>query len=234
MTASQTNPTQRTLEIDLKAEKNRALGELVGAVAHELNSPLTGILVFAEALHRHLEEGSELKDQASEVVESAQRCRAIIQRILRVAQRSRNTGSRMTPDPAKLMRDVHLLLAHKAEMSRVHFEVECSSELQAVAVDVADLELILVDLLLRAITANAGSGDKLILKAKNTERCVSVEIVSKGKCFFPDEITQRPEILLYQRCLDESKARLSFEEAPGGESKARMVLPIGSQGEGDV
>ena len=55
----------------VQESKRAAVGDLAGAIAHELNSPMTSIMVFSESLARKTADGSELNDNALEINEAA-------------------------------------------------------------------------------------------------------------------------------------------------------------------
>ena len=68
-------------------EKVAAIGELAGCVAHELNNPLTGILMFSQVLSREADMGAEeVQSLAGEIESAADRCKHIVQALLDFAR----------------------------------------------------------------------------------------------------------------------------------------------------
>ncbi len=63
-----------------------AVGELAGAVAHEVNNPLTGILGFSELLLGGLPEGDPRRVEAQMIRDEAIRARSIIRALLELAR----------------------------------------------------------------------------------------------------------------------------------------------------
>jgi two-component system NtrC family sensor kinase len=72
----------------IRSEKLSSVGVLAAGVAHELNNPLTGIVSFAHLVSKRLPEGSPEKEDVQVIVEQAQRCAAIIRRVIRTRCRS--------------------------------------------------------------------------------------------------------------------------------------------------
>lgn len=71
----------------LAPEKAALAARMAAGLAHELNNPLTGILIHAELLSRDLglEEGS--RQAAEEILEHAERCRRVVASLLHMARR---------------------------------------------------------------------------------------------------------------------------------------------------
>jgi len=135
------------------AGKTSAVGRLAGPIAHQLNSPLTSILVFAEALlHKTAAEG-ELHQHAAEIVEAAQRCRVLLHGLLRFARRPRAAPPDGVP-LAAVIADLLPLLQHRLDLAAITVAVELPDDLPAVAAPRSDLEQVLVELLTNAIDAS--------------------------------------------------------------------------------
>jgi two-component system, NtrC family, sensor kinase len=70
----------------LQTEKLASIGLLAGGVAHEINNPLGGIIIFSQMLMRELpREGNHYTD-AEEIFNAAQRCKAIVENLLDFAR----------------------------------------------------------------------------------------------------------------------------------------------------
>lgn len=148
----------------VRESKRAAVGDLAGAIAHELNSPMTSIMVFSEALARKTAEGSELNDNALEINEAARRCRRLIQGLLRFARRPRSvemSGHSL----GQIVDEIRPLLEHRLAVAGVTLDYELPPSLPALLVHVSDLEHVFVDLLVNALEA-CSSGDRIVLRAR--------------------------------------------------------------------
>lgn len=70
-----------------RAEKMEAVGALAGGVAHDLNNVLGVLVGFSELMLMDLPEGSRLRRQAMNILQSSQRGAAIIQDLLTLTRR---------------------------------------------------------------------------------------------------------------------------------------------------
>ncbi|SMF38212.1 two-component system sensor histidine kinase NtrB [Pseudobacteriovorax antillogorgiicola] len=70
----------------LQSEKLASIGLLAGGIAHEINNPLGGILVFSQLLSREIDKDSPLKEYAVEIESAAQRCKSIVENLLDFAR----------------------------------------------------------------------------------------------------------------------------------------------------
>jgi nitrogen-specific signal transduction histidine kinase len=80
---------ERTLTEKILAKEQVAeLGILVGSVAHEINNPIGGILAIGQILLKDLDTGSPLHADVDNIVQSADRCRRIIQTMLSLVRKA--------------------------------------------------------------------------------------------------------------------------------------------------
>jgi two-component system NtrC family sensor kinase len=68
-------------------EKLASIGLLAGGIAHELNNPLAGILLFAQMLLRNMDQSSEHYQDVVEIESAAKRCKTIVESLLDFARK---------------------------------------------------------------------------------------------------------------------------------------------------
>lgn len=158
-----------------RADKTSAVGKLAGAIVHQLNSPMTSILVFGEALLHKTSDDDELHQHAAEVVEAAQRCRQLLQGLLRFARRPRAAEAGGVP-LAAVIAEVLPLVQHRLELAGIALALDLPTDLPAVRAPRSDLEHVLVDLLTNAIDA-CPSAATIRLSARHQAAAGMVELV---------------------------------------------------------
>ena len=62
----------------IQTEKIASLGRLSAGVAHEINNPLAGILIYAELLQRSMKEDAPERQQIDEIITQTLRCKQIV------------------------------------------------------------------------------------------------------------------------------------------------------------
>ncbi|MGE0172419.1 MAG: nitrogen regulation protein NR(II) [Oligoflexales bacterium] len=70
----------------LQSEKLASIGLLAGGIAHEINNPLGGILIFSQMLLRELDKNSSHYQDVVEIENATQRCKQIVESLLDFAR----------------------------------------------------------------------------------------------------------------------------------------------------
>ncbi len=80
---------KRMREQQLHSEKLASVGSLVGGIAHELNNPLTAVIGYAQLLTSSRKEDPDLAKKFKMIDDSAQRCKRIIDNLLKFARQTK-------------------------------------------------------------------------------------------------------------------------------------------------
>ena len=81
-------------QLALQTEKLSALGRMAAGIAHEINNPLAGILLFSTNMLKKSPETGPIREGLDVIIHETQRCKAIIQDLLEF---SRDKDPRKTP-----------------------------------------------------------------------------------------------------------------------------------------
>jgi two-component system, NtrC family, sensor kinase len=181
---------QRTQEVTqmqaqlIRSEKLASLGELVAGIAHEINNPLTGILVFSSLVHASPKLDESLRNDLNTVMRETKRCADIVKGLLEFARVS-------TPQkglcPLNEISDAALaLIEHQILFQDVKVERRYATNLPLLLVDPNQVEQVLVNMFLNAGHAMLGEGVLKIETGANVdEESVFIRISDNG-CGIPE------------------------------------------------
>ena len=136
------------------------LGELSGALAHELNQPLTAILSNAQAAQRFMSRQpvdlDEVREILADIVEEDKRAGEIIRRLRRLFDK--NEAARQPVAVDELVAGVARILRNDLINHGVTLALEPMPQPAWVSADQVQLQQVLINLLMNACDAMAASG----------------------------------------------------------------------------
>jgi PAS domain S-box-containing protein len=172
-----------------RTEKLAALGQLAAGVAHEINNPLGGILVYSYLLLEDLEPSRPERAQVEKIVREATRCKEIIQGLLEF---SRYMPSRMVPlNVNEVLTEVFSLLEDHLVFQDVQLRQELTADLPPILGDKSKLEQVFINLLMNSgesmqgqgrltvATTTAPGGEKVLLRFTDTGPGIPPQYLSR-------------------------------------------------------
>ena len=140
------------LEQAIRQDRMVAMGELVGGVAHEVNSPLTSILAYAQVLERGV--GGEDATRALETISrEAKRASRIVGKLLAFGRQGH--AERIPSDVNQALRDTIDLRRYALRMQEIKLSVSLMADPPFVIADPFQLQQVFINLLSNAEQAVA-------------------------------------------------------------------------------
>jgi two-component system, NtrC family, sensor kinase len=176
---------QEILKRTARAEKLASLGQLAAGVAHEINNPLTGILLYANLmLERHKEDDPQ-REELKCVIEDTNRCRDIVKGLLAYSrQASPNREGFQLNDLVEqglgLIRDQRLFL-------QVEIIKKLSDDAMLIHADMNQLCQVVINLVMNALDAMKMQGFLTLRTYRNEAAGLAFLEVSDTGCGIPME-----------------------------------------------
>ncbi|MDP3016758.1 MAG: histidine kinase dimerization/phospho-acceptor domain-containing protein, partial [Deltaproteobacteria bacterium] len=131
-------------QLALQTEKLAAQGRMAAGIAHEINNPLAGILLFSSNLLKKAPEEGPFREGLEIIVQETLRCKAIIQELLEFS-RSSVPKTALVDVNNVIMRAIHLL-ENEFRLRHIRLEVDLSKQLPEILINENQIEQILVNL----------------------------------------------------------------------------------------
>ncbi len=149
--------TRVELETQLKLrEKMASLGLLAAGVAHEVNTPLTGISSFTQMLQDQTSDDDPRAKLLAKIERQTERASKIVNNLLNFARQGRVSFVPVRVND--VVRDVLSLLEHQLTRTRVKVRLELGDDVPEVMGDENKLQQVFLNLILNAQDAMASGG----------------------------------------------------------------------------
>jgi C4-dicarboxylate-specific signal transduction histidine kinase len=169
------------------------LGELSGALAHELNQPLSAILSNAQAAQRYLARDPPQLDRVTEIlsdiVKSDKRAGAVITRLRSLLRKEE--AQHQPVDMNEVVQEVLALMRSDFLDRQVSVRTELAAQLPAVSGDRVQLQQVLLNLLINGCDAMAGSKARRDLVVRSEIASggnVMVSVADRGTGIAPEDV----------------------------------------------
>ncbi len=164
-------------------EKMSALGRMAAGVAHEINNPLTGILLFSSNMIKKVPSGGYLEKGLNTIIRETQRCKTIIQGLLEFA---RHKEPHKTPACINsVLTRAMGVLENQFYLRHVTVKRHLAQEMPSLMLDENQIEQVFINILLNALNAVEEFGRITVHSAVDpAKNCIRVEIADNG-CGIP-------------------------------------------------
>ena len=163
----------------VQSEKMASVGKLAAGVAHEINNPLGGILIYASLMLEDMTEEDPRRSDIQRIVQETTRCKEIVKSLLEFGHQS---GPKLEPvDINRTIVDGLFFLENQAIFHNIEIVKDLDSLLPRVMGNASQLKQVFMNMVVNAADAMAGKG-KLIIKThlSKDKSLVNVEFSDTG------------------------------------------------------
>jgi len=162
-----------------ETKKLATLGQLAAGIAHEINNPLGGIVMYSHILKEELRR-PENRDTVEKIAKESDRCKRIVKGLLDFARQTK--PERTESNLNHVIDEVIALLEHQAIFHNIDIVKEHSPGLPLVDVDVAQMQEVFMNIILNAAQAMEGKGTlTTVTRISDDKNSVEVEIRDTGQ-----------------------------------------------------
>lgn len=173
----------------IRSEKLTSLGKLAAGIAHEINNPLTAILINSHLVAEELTNNHGSKGKLDMIIDETTRCRDIVKGLLEFA--------RQTP-PEKKLADINniiektlLLFASQVLVINVNVEKHLNKTLPYLMIDINKIEQVFTNVILNALDAMPDGGTLTITTKLSADKNFVAVVFKDTGCGIPKENINR-------------------------------------------
>lgn len=231
----------------VNSEKLASMGRLAAGVAHELNTPLGGVLSLAMLVLEECDESQPLRKDLEIIVKQALRCRDIVKGLLDFAHQSESRA--VETGVNSIIENTLALLERQAIFQNIRIARNLKKDLPPVFIDPSQLQSVIMNIVMNAVDAMEGkglltvetnvdeAGEQVLLLISDTGKGIPDKI--KALIFEPFFTTKRPGegtglgLAVVYGIVKRAGGRISVDSSPGG-TTFTVRLPIMRQGTSDA
>jgi len=163
----------------IQSEKLASLGKMAAGIAHEINNPLTSILINSHLL---LEKADNpyVKESLDLITEETSRCSSIVKGLLEFSRQS--PPKKVPADINSLITNTSALLENQLKFQNINVIKKLDSNLPHIKIDTSKIKQVIWNLMINAAEAMPNGG-KITLSTRfsKDKKSVVIEITDTGK-----------------------------------------------------
>ncbi len=231
----------------IQSQKIASIGRMAAGVAHEINNPLSAILIYAELLRDSLKDKEEHTKDIQEIVDQTLRCKKIVSELLEFSRKS--AGKICSFSLGNFLTKCLDLLVHKAQFHNIEVVTRIEKEMPNLVGDMSQLQQVFTNLLVNAADAMKGKGRLTIAAGFERDREIFLIRVSDTGPGIPESLRDKIFDIFFttkavgkgtglglsisQNIIKIHGGNISFECPPEGGTTFIVELPL-THGEASV
>jgi len=173
----------------IQTERLASMGQISAGVAHEINNPLSTILLYAHMLLKHHKQEDTESEEVQMILSEATRCRTIMRGLLDFARQSRVVKE--TTDLAALVQEIIDNMRLKTRDSQISIRGEIQPGLPRMTVDADQIRQMLVNLIQNGLDSIEKTGEIVISACTPKDQdCLEIRVHDTGRGMPPEVLSE--------------------------------------------
>lgn len=152
---------EQTHKMLLQSEKMAGLGRLAAGVAHEINNPMSGIMLYANLIAEELGEEHPSIEDLQTIIHEAERCKVIVADLLEFSHQT--TYEMEHVDLNEVIHKTLTILQHQPLFQNIEITKNLSEDLPPIYGNAIRLNQVIMNVVVNAAQAMEGDGQLAIM-----------------------------------------------------------------------
>ncbi|MDW7708856.1 MAG: ATP-binding protein [Deferrisomatales bacterium] len=227
----------------IHADKMASLGKLAAGVAHEINNPLGGILLFGGLLLEDMDFSNPFREDMDRIVQEARRCREIVNSLLDFAHQKKRYHEPVDLNAA--VEQCLSLLGNKALFHNIRVESHLAEGLPPATGNPSQIKQVFTNIVTNAVDAMEGEGlltlssrfepEAGVVSVSFTDTGPGIPAEIRNRIFDPFFTTKEPGkgtglgLSLCYNIIRMHRGDIRLTCGPGGGTTFTVVLPVSEE-----
>ncbi|MCP4250455.1 MAG: GAF domain-containing protein [bacterium] len=170
---------KRAEEVLHQSERLASIGTLAAGIAHEVNNPITAILLAAQsALAKNNKGAQSMDDCLKGIIADAERCERIVEGVLQFARKG--TPEKWPTDLADIVHRAKQVTRAYADRHKATVEIRAKGHPSQPAVNPVQMEQVIVNLIRNAVESSP-PGNRIFITTEGTRSTARIMVRDKGR-----------------------------------------------------
>ncbi len=230
----------------IHVERIASLGKLSSSVAHEINNPLSGILIYAKLIHKHLDNSSFKHEKKETILKDlklieaeTKRCGDIVKGLLDFSRKDREDFE--VTSLHKLLRETYNLMIHSIKIADISFQTDFKAHSDLIFCSPNQIKQACVALLVNSSEAITEHGEIIIRTFNPDKESIRMEISDNGSGIAPGDIPNIFEpffstkrdisgiglgLSIVHGIVENHKGKIEVSSEPGRGTTISIIIPL--------
>ncbi|MDR3631123.1 MAG: PAS domain S-box protein [Desulfocapsaceae bacterium] len=167
---------EHTHNMLIQSEKMAGLGRLAAGVAHEINNPMSGIMLYANLVHEELGRDHPLHEDLNTIIREAERCKVIVADLLEFSHQT--TYEMELTDPNSVIRKTLGVLKNQPLFQNIQIDLRLDENILPIFGNSMRLNQVIMNILINAAQAMGGHGGLKIISRTRANKDIDEIIIA--------------------------------------------------------